>query len=63
MNRSTALEEKLVTGISITKDIIVTTISNIKYSAEKVAAIFTTVDNYGLNINMISQNILRDGNN
>ncbi len=61
MNRSTALEEKLVTGISIAKDISITTILNIPYSSEKIAEIFTAVDNYGLNINMITQNILRDG--
>lgn len=61
MNRSTALEEKLVTGISIAKDILITTILNIPYSSEKIAEIFTAVDNYGLNINMITQNILRDG--
>lgn len=61
MNRSTALEEKLVTGISIAKDILITTILNIPYSSEKIAEIFIAVDNYGLNINMITQNILRDG--
>lgn len=61
MEKDATLEEKLVTGISITKEIIVTTISNIKYSAEKVAAVFTTIDNCGLNINMISQNITKEG--
>lgn len=61
MEKNAALEEKLVTGISITKEIIVTNISNIKYSAEKVADVFTAINSCGLNINMISQNITKEG--
>ena len=61
MEKDTVLEEKLVTGISVTKEIIVTTISNIKYSADKIAMIFATINNCGLNINMISQNITKEG--
>lgn len=57
MKKNSALEEKLVTGISITKDILVTTILNMPYSAEKIAAVFKAVDECGLNINMITQNI------
>lgn len=60
MKKNSALEEKLVTGISITKDILMTTISNIPYSAEKVASIFTAVNDCGLNINMITQNISKE---
>lgn len=59
MEKNAALEEKLVTGISVTKEVIMTTISNIPYSAEKVASIFTAVNECGLNINMISQNITK----
>lgn len=61
MEKNAALEEKLVTGISVTKEVIMTTISNIPYSAEKVASIFTAVNECGLNINMISQNIAKTG--
>ncbi len=61
MEKNAALEEKLVTGISVTKEVIMTTISNIPYSAEKVASIFTAVNECGLNINMISQNITKTG--
>ena len=60
MEKNSALEEKLVTGLSIANEIIVTTISNIDYSAEKIAEIFSTINNCGLNINMITQNISRD---
>ncbi|WP_300357118.1 aspartate kinase [Fusobacterium sp.] len=59
-DREKALEEKLVTGISIKKDILITTILNIPYSSEKIAELFTVIDDYGLNINMINQNILKD---
>lgn len=61
MEKNAALEEKLVTGISVTKEVIMTTISNIPYSAEKVASLFTAVNECGLNINMISQNITKTG--
>lgn len=55
--KNIAMEDKLVTGVSITKEIIVTTISNILFSSENVAEIFSTIDSCGLNINMITQNI------
>lgn len=57
MEKDIALEEKLVTGISVTKEIIMTTISNIPFSSENIAKIFSIVDSCGLNINMITQNI------
>lgn len=57
MEKNIAMEDKLVTGVSITKEIIVTTISNIPFSSENVAEIFLTIDSCGLNINMITQNI------
>lgn len=57
MEKNIAMEDKLVTGVSITKEIIVTTISNIPFSSENVAEIFSTIDSCGLNINMITQNI------
>lgn len=57
MEKNIAMEDKLVTGVSITKEIIVTTISNILFSSENVAEIFSTIDSCGLNINMITQNI------
>lgn len=60
MEKDIALEEKLVTGISVTKEIIVTNISNIDYSAERIATIFSIVNSCGLNINMITQNITRE---
>lgn len=55
MKKNSALEEKLVTGISITKDILVTTILNMPYSAEKIAAVFKAVDECGLNINIFQK--------
>ncbi|MDP0493803.1 MAG: aspartate kinase [Fusobacterium sp. JB021] len=60
MNTINALEEKLVTGISITKEIIITRILNIGYSPEKISKIFSIVDAGGLNINMITQNMTKD---
>ncbi|MCI6152800.1 aspartate kinase [Fusobacterium perfoetens] len=60
MDMNDVLEDKLVTGISITKEIIVTTLSNINYSSEKIAKIFTIINEVGLNINMISQNVSND---
>lgn len=59
MEKEIALEDKLITGISVTKEIIVTTISNIEFKAENVATIFSIIDSCGLNINMITQNIDR----
>ncbi len=58
VDRKDILEEKLVTGISIAKEIIVTRISNIEYSPEKTARIFTIINEVGLNVNMIAQNIM-----
>ncbi|MFK4784951.1 aspartate kinase [Fusobacterium sp. MFO224] len=60
MNTINALEEKLVTGISITKEIIITRILNIGYSPEKISKIFSIVEAGGLNINMITQNMTKD---
>ena len=40
MERDSALEEKLVTGLSVANEIIVTTISNIEYSSKKIAIYF-----------------------
>lgn len=59
MEKEIALEDKLITGISVTKEIIVTTVSNIEFKAENVATIFSIIDSCGLNINMITQNIDR----
>lgn len=59
MEKNIALEEKLVTGISVTKEIIMTTISNIPFSSQNIAKIFSTIDSCGLNINMITQNLNR----
>lgn len=60
MNTINALEEKLVTGISVTKEIIITRILNIGYSPEKISKIFSIVETGGLNINMITQNMTKD---
>lgn len=60
VDRVDALEEKLITGISITKEIIITRIANIGYSSEKISKIFSIIDDAGLNINMITQNMTRD---
>ncbi|MDY5981403.1 MAG: aspartate kinase [Fusobacterium mortiferum] len=59
MEKNIALEDKLITGISVTKEIIVTNISNVPFSSENIAEIFSTIDECGLNINMITQNINR----
>lgn len=61
MDMNDILEDKLVTGISVTREIIVTTLSQIAYSSEKIAKIFTIINEVGLNINMISQNVTNDG--
>lgn len=61
MDMNDILEDKLVTGISITREIIVTTLSQIEYSSERIAKIFTIINEVGLNINMISQNVTNDG--
>lgn len=57
MEKNVALEEKLVTGVSVTKEIIMTNISNIPFSSENIAKIFSIIDGCGLNINMITQNL------
>ena len=61
MDINDILEDKLVTGISVTREIIVTTLSQIEYSSERIAKIFTIINEVGLNINMISQNVTNDG--
>lgn len=61
MDMNDTLEDKLVTGISVTREIIVTTLSQIEYSSERIAKIFTIINEVGLNINMISQNVTNDG--
>lgn len=61
MDMNDILEDKLVTGISVTREIIVTTLSQIEYSSERMAKIFTIINEVGLNINMISQNVTNDG--
>ena len=61
MDMNDILEDKLVTGISVTREIIVTTLSQIEYSSERIAKIFTIINEVGLNINMISQNVTNDG--
>lgn len=61
MGMNDILEDKLVTGISVTREIIVTTLSQIEYSSERIAKIFTIINEVGLNINMISQNVTNDG--
>ncbi|MDR1835402.1 MAG: aspartate kinase [Fusobacteriaceae bacterium] len=60
MEKGYGLEEKLITGISITKEILVAGISNIKYSSETIAKIFQITTDAGININMITQNISKD---
>lgn len=60
VDKSFILEEKLVTGVSIRKEIIVTTTLNVVYSPNKVAKIFSILNNYGVNIDMIAQNIGKD---
>ncbi|WP_300330313.1 aspartate kinase [Fusobacterium sp.] len=61
MDMNDILEDKLVTGISVTREIIVTTLSKIEYSSERIAKIFSIINEVGLNINMISQNVTNDG--
>lgn len=62
MEKNISMEDKLVTGVSITKEIIVTTITNLPFSSKNVAEIFSTIDSCGLNINMITQNIDKNMN-
>lgn len=60
MEKSYGLEDKLITGISVIREILVATISNLEYSSEKTAEIFSIAEKYGLNVNMIIQNINND---
>ena len=57
MEKGYGLEDKLITGISITKEILVVSISNIAYSPETIAKIFHITTESGININMITQNV------
>jgi len=57
MEKSYGLEDKLITGISVIKEILVATIANLEYSSEKTAEIFSIAEKFGLNVNMIIQNI------
>ncbi|MGF6906342.1 aspartate kinase [Fusobacterium sp. PH5-44] len=57
MEKSYGLEDKLITGISVIREILVATVSNIEYSSEKTAEIFSIAEKYGLNVNMIIQNV------
>ncbi|MGL6121170.1 MAG: ACT domain-containing protein, partial [Fusobacteriaceae bacterium] len=61
VEREKILEEKLVTGISVTREIIMTSISRVQYSAQTTAKIFTLLNLQGVNVNMIVQNINPDG--
>ncbi|MGL5722196.1 MAG: aspartate kinase [Brevinema sp.] len=51
------LEDKLITGISITREIEITTLAKLNYTASAMAEIFTILNNCGVNINLIIQNI------
>lgn len=61
VEREQILEEKLVTGISVTREIIMTNISGVEYSAKNTAEIFTLLNLQGVNVNMIVQNIDSNG--
>ena len=61
VEKSYGLEDKLVTGISVVKEILVATIVNLEHSSEKTAGIFSITEKFGLNVNMILQNINKNG--
>lgn len=54
------MEEKMITGVSVAREIEITTLSHINYSPSAMAEIFTTLNACGVNINLIIQN-LHDG--
>lgn len=54
------MEEKMITGVSVAREIEITTLSHINYSPSAMAEIFTTLNACGVNINLIVQN-LHDG--
>ncbi|MDR1832241.1 MAG: aspartate kinase [Fusobacteriaceae bacterium] len=60
MEKGYGLEDKLITGISVTKEILVASISNVAYSVQTIAKIFDITTEAGININMITQNITKD---
>ena len=50
-----AMEEKVITGLAATEDVLMITINNVEYNSKNIALIFKKLAKYNVNIDMISQ--------
>ena len=49
------MEEKVITGLAATEDVLMITINNVEYNSKNIALIFKKLAKYNVNIDMISQ--------
>ena len=55
------MEEKVITGLGITDDIILVTLKSLKNTPENISKIFEALGDAGVNIDMISQTLVENG--
>jgi len=55
------MEEKLITGLGITDNIILVTLKSLKNTPENISKIFEALGDAGVNIDMISQTLVENG--
>lgn len=55
------MEEKLITGLGITDNIILVTLKSLKNTPENISKIFEALGDAGVNIDMISQTLVESG--
>lgn len=55
------MEEKLITGLTISDDVLMVTVNNVPCGAKNIAVIFEKLAKHNVNIDMISQTAPLDG--
>ncbi|MEW9097142.1 MAG: aspartate kinase [Clostridiaceae bacterium] len=55
------MEDKIITGLTASDDVLMVTINNVPYKAKNIATIFDRIANHNINIDMISQTAPLDG--
>ncbi|WP_353892317.1 aspartate kinase [Proteinivorax hydrogeniformans] len=55
------VEERSVTGLSVTDDVLMVTLKNIPHSSSNVAEVFTLLAEAGVSVDIISQTLPREG--
>ncbi len=61
VERNLDMEEKMVTGLGITDNIILTTLKSLENTPENISNIFEALGDAGVNIDMISQTLVEGG--